>query len=89
MKKLLALGTLAFALSACGASQSDVCRQYLECQKILLEKTSSSSTYDLLETQYGPEGTCWNDPANASICDASCEAALKSAKGNGVEACQL
>ncbi len=81
MKKILALTSLALALSACGATQSDVCKKYLECQKAVDELTGSNSV-GALETQYGPEGSCWNDPASATACDAGCDAALKVAQAD-------
>ncbi|MFN7133655.1 MAG: hypothetical protein ACK4N5_16380 [Myxococcales bacterium] len=79
MKKLALVASLALGLSACGAAQTDNCRKWLECQKAVNQATGASTNTEAL---HGPNGTCWNDPATAAVCDTDCSNGLKAAQAN-------
>lgn len=66
--------------TGCSVEQSQVCADYLACQAAV-DAQQGSSTVGTLEPIYGPDGTCWSDPASAASCDAGCTSGIQAAQG--------
>lgn len=74
-----ALRLVAFSLAVvgCSSAQSDICKEYLECQAAVDAQLGSETSATITDL-YGPEGTCWDDPVQAATCNVGCQAALDS-----------
>ena len=75
-KRRIAVGVLAglalLAMGACsgGGGQTSDCTRYLSCVVAFGGSTAS------LDSQYGPDGTCWADTATAEKCTKYCKSAV-------------
>ncbi len=72
MKKLAAVVVVAAALVGCtgGGNTTAACDRYLGCVVALGGSTAS------LDSTYGPNGKCWEDPAEAEKCSKYCKSAV-------------
>jgi hypothetical protein len=77
MKKLVGV----LALVACPASeggQSQDCKDYVACSY------KTGITAGSLDSTYGPDGDCWQNPSTADTCTSACTNANNSFKMTGV-----
>ncbi len=73
MKKLASIIGLCFlplVLAACGTGQSDICKQYISCEKHAAEIFQRA---EMQTFAYGPNAICWETDELANDCNTLCE----------------
>jgi hypothetical protein len=72
IKRICGVVVIALGLAGCsgGGGQTMECTRYLACVQAVGGSAAS------LDSTYGPNGTCWEDTAEADKCTVKCKAAL-------------